>query len=75
MIKHFVLYNVRIKGPYGEIYYVAPVSTEERYEHPFLGNDPQISGDYQDESAYPLIIDTPKYSIEGKAVIVEWKTL
>ena len=66
---------MRIEGPDGDIYYVAPVSTEEKSEHPFLGEDPLISGNYQDESAYPLIIDTPVYSIEGKAVIVEWKTL
>ena len=74
MIKHFVLYNVRIEGPDGEIYYVAPITTEDK-SNPFLGEDPRISGDYQDESAYPLIIDSPKFSIQGKAVIVEWKTL
>ena len=75
MIEHFVLYNVRIEGPDGEIYYVAPITTDDKTENQFLDADPRIQGDYKDESAYPLIIDSPKFSIVGKAVIVEWKTL
>ena len=54
--EQFILYNVRIEGPDGKLYYVIP------------------SG-FEDEEIYPLVLDDPKITVDGKSIVVQWETL
>lgn len=54
--EQFILYNVRIEGPDGKLYYAIP------------------SG-FENEEIYPLVLDDPRITVEGKSIVVQWETL